>query len=151
MSRGTRSVSCFLVVAWHCVIAYACQYVCSAWCLTCDLRLCLGRKLYKHLTKMRPFFALAIAMAILALYLQHTTDLEIGAQTLPSSIDSNEKPPLMVGILTSAYSSWHVRELVNGRPREHGCNDQKHGRMRNHMYWGQQRSGPPCPCEQPTS
>ena len=62
MSRG------ILVVAWHCVIAYACQYVCSAWCLTCDLRLCLGRKLYKHLTKMRLSFALAIAMAILALY-----------------------------------------------------------------------------------
>ena len=55
-------------MAWHCVIAYACQYVCSAWCLTCDLRLCLGRKLYKHLTKMRLSFALAIAMAILALY-----------------------------------------------------------------------------------
>ena len=67
MSRG------ILVVAWHCVIAYACQYVCSAWCLTCDLRLCLGRNYTSTLTRMRLSFAMAITMATLAFYLQHST------------------------------------------------------------------------------
>ena len=34
-------------------LSHACQYVCSAWCLTCDLRLCLGRNHTITLTKMR--------------------------------------------------------------------------------------------------
>ena len=59
-------------MAWHCVIAYACQYVCSAWCLTCDLRLCLGRNYTSTLTRMRLSFAMAITMAALAVYLQNT-------------------------------------------------------------------------------
>ena len=69
MSRG------ILVVAWHCAaLSHACQYVCSAWCLTCDLRLCLGRNYISTLTKMRLPFALAITMATLAFYLLDNHD-----------------------------------------------------------------------------
>ena len=79
MSRG------ILVVAWHCVIAYACQYVCSAWCLTCDLRLCLGRNYTSTLTRMRLSFAMAITMAALAVYLQNM-DLRAAATLFPSTL-----------------------------------------------------------------